>query len=734
MNIEAVKRNFSPSVLLPSISCGLINAIILISVQISFAALIFSGDLAPFLPRGIGILLLGMSVSCVLVALLSSLPEMIGVPQDTPAALMALVAAGITVALKGQKPEVIYSTAVGAIIFVSLVTAALFFALGWFKASAFVRYVPYPVIGGFLAGTGYLLSKGAFGVMVDLPLTFATLPQFFSPEVVWRWLPGTLFGLALLFIQRRYTHYLITPGAVVAAIFIFYLYLFLAGISVEQASTDGWLLGPFPAGGLFKPFTIENLSLVQWSAIFTHFDTFATLFGLSVISLLLNASGLEVIYKQDIDLNRELIAAGSATLIGGLIGCIPIYQTLGISAMANRLGARSRLAGIFTGLFCGFALFFGASVLSFFPRPVLGGMLFLLGISFLAEWLVDSFKTLPRMDYFLIWTMVIIIYMFGFLQAIGAGVIIAALLFVVSYGSMSAIKNTLSGDTYHSKVERPKRHKKALTEKGAQIHILVLQGYIFFGSIQRVLQNIRGRMSAKDGQPLSYIVLDFQRVKRLDSSTVFGFTRLKQLTEANNIAMTWTNLSDKVHRQLGHDLLENQNDTFMIQPTLDHGIEWCEDQLLAKELEESKQDRVDSVLSYMSQSFPGLEQMKQFMEQETFQAGDFLIRQGETSNDMFFIESGLVTVEFQAVNGEKTRLRSVQAGATVGEVNLYLGGSRSASVKAEQPSVVYRLTAKTLRRIQKEDPARAALLHEWLAHLLAERLADNNRIFETLLE
>ena len=93
-----------------------------------------------------------------------------------------------------------------------------------------------------------------------------------------------------------------------------------------------------------------------------------------------------------------------------------------------------------------------------------------------------------------------------------------------------------------------------------------------------------------------------------------------------------------------------------------------------------------------------------------------------------------MTVEFEASNGKKERLRSVQSGATVGEVAFYLGGLRSASVKAEHPSTVYRLSTKTLNKIQREDPALAALLHEWLGRLLAERLADDTRMIELLLD
>jgi SulP family sulfate permease len=735
MSVANLTKKLHPSVILPGITAGLINAIILISVELSFAALIFSGDLSEFLPRGIGILLLGSFIVITFVSLTSSLVGMVGVPQDTPAALMALVTAGVAATLKGQNPEVIYSTAVGAIIFSSLLTAAIFILLGWFKASAFVRYVPYPVVGGFLAGTGYLLAKGGLGVMVDIPQTFANFPDFFVPGVLWRWLPGILFGIALYLIARRFNHFLIMPGSVILAIGIFYAAIFAAGISAKEASAGGWLLGPFPEGGLFRPFTLNNLRMVQWGAIFEHADTFATLFGLSVISLLLNASGLEVIFKKDIDLDRELISAGGATLIGGLFGCIVGYQTLGITALAKRFDVSSRLVGVLTGSLFGLVLFAGASALSFFPKMVLGGLLFMLGISFMAEWLVDSYKLLPRMDYALIWVMLFIIATVGFLQAIGAGVVIAALLFVVSYGGVSGVRSAISGANFHSQVARSKKHKQTLAEKGSQIHILRLRGYIFFGSIQRVLQNVRERMSAKDSEPLKYLVLDFKRVTRLDSSAVFGLTRLKQLTDSSGIAMMWTDLSSEVRRQLENNgLIKDGDETVSVQSTLDYGVEWCENKLLEKEVKESKVDFVDNILAYMSQSFPGLKRVKQHLEAESIPAGEYLFKQGDSSNDLFFIESGLVSVEFEASNGKKERLRSVMSGTTVGEIAFYLGGQRSASVKADCLSVVYRLSTKTLRNIQKDDPTLAAALHEWLGRLLAERLADNNRMVELLLD
>ena len=107
MNAATFRKNLQPSVLLPSLTAGLINAVIIISVEISLAALIFSGDLSQFLPRGIGIMLLGTVIVTIIIAVTSSLVNMVGVPQDTPAALMALMCAGVAATLKGQDPEAI---------------------------------------------------------------------------------------------------------------------------------------------------------------------------------------------------------------------------------------------------------------------------------------------------------------------------------------------------------------------------------------------------------------------------------------------------------------------------------------------------------------------------------------------------------------------------------------------------------------------------------------------------
>ncbi|RIK31739.1 MAG: hypothetical protein DCC56_06040 [Anaerolineae bacterium] len=735
MNITEFKKEFQPKILLPSLTAGLIAAIVTISMEISLAALIFSGDLSQFLPGGIGLMLFGAFAVGIVIALTTSLPGMIGVPQDTPAAIVGLIGASIAVAMKGAEPNAVYATVLAAISITSILTGIFFLLLGRFKASGFVRYIPYPVVGGFLAGTGWLLSLGAFGVMVNGGLSITHL---FSANNLVSWAPGAVFAVALLLILKRSNHFLITPGALIVATLLFYGYLLIAGIPVAEASSRGWLLGPFPSGGLYQPLTPAALALIDWSAILQNFGKIITILALSIIALLLNASALEVTVKQDIDLNRELQSAGWANLIGGLGGSPVGYQTLGMSSLAHRLGAKSRLANLISASICGLTLFFGASLISFFPKPVLGGMLLYLGLTFLSDWLIDARKSLPLLDYLLVWVILFIIATVGFLEGIAAGIFIAAALFVVSYSRVSVIKNTLDGSIYHSKVDRPKIHRDILHQHGSEIFIMSLQGFIFFGTIQGILDKLRARIADHSQGELSYIVLDFRRVTHLDSSAVFGITRLKQVAQANNILMVWTDVKPGMVKNLERGGLHDAtDDTFIIKPTLDEGVEWCENRILAKRGMNDLTGFIERVEHQIKRVFPGLQdvdRLLKYLERRELREGEVLMKQDDPAEEMYFIESGLVTIELELPNGKRMRLRSIRGGATVGEIGLYLGEARTASVIASRHSTVHRLTGQALKEMHEKDPQIAALFHEWIVRLLAERIADNNRIIEALME
>jgi SulP family sulfate permease len=171
-----------------------------------------------------------------------------------------------------------------------------------------------------------------------------------------------------------------------------------------------------------------------------------------------------------------------------------------------------------------------------------------------------------------------------------------------------------------------------------------------------------------------------------------------------------------------------------IFPDIDRGLEWCEEQLLDAF---APRDGADDVRLYdrLCEQFSDRDVaalLMRYLEQQPVVEGGYLIRQGDQSTDMFFIESGRVAVQLDMGSRGSIRLRSMGAGTVVGEVALYLGIARSASVVAEVPSVVYRLTLDAMERMKAEHPALAATFHAFIVRITAGRLAANNKIIQAL--
>jgi SulP family sulfate permease len=500
----------------------------------------------------------------------------------------------------------------------------------------------------------------------------------------------------------------------------------------------GWLLGPFEQKALFQPLGPSALAQVNWSAIFSQVDKIGAVIALSLISLLLNVSALEVAAKEDIDMNRELQSAGLANVVAGLFGSTVGYQALSLTVLTHRLNAKTRLAGVFTALVCGGALLFGASLLSYFPKPMMGGILLFMGLSFLVEWVIDARAHLPRIDYVLVLMILIAIASIGFLEGIAIGVLAAVVMFVVSYSQINAVKHTLSGENYRSKVERPLAHRQILQKKGGEIFILRLQGFIFFGTAQKLLDRIKKRLNDPAYPRLHYVILDFRQVVLLDSSAVFSIMRMKQLADTYKIHMVWTNLSPAIIRLMEKGgLVGEEDDSFVILPTLDHGLEWCENQILSYHGITDLTGVFEKIERQLKQAIPDLKDVRRltkYLKKLDLKDGEYLIHQGDQPDEMYFIEAGLVTAQLELPDGKIMRLRSMRGETTVGEMGMYLGNTRTASVVAERTSIVYRLSKNALKEMEKKDPEVAALLHQWIASLLAERLAENNRTIEALLD
>jgi sulfate permease, SulP family len=728
---------------LPGLVTAAVLLLILISTNLSLAALIFTGSLAPFLPAGTGFLLVGTIFLVLLVSLFSSFRGTISMPQDATAVILGLVAAGISSSLSGRAtPQTVFVTAVAAISLTSLLTGGLFLVLGHFRLGNLVRFIPYPVIGGFLAGTGWLLLRGSLGVMTGQSPTLATL---FASGLLLRWLPGLLFGLVLLLVLRRWSHWLAFPAMLALGMLVFYLGLWAAGLSIPQAVQSGLLLQPFSDGMLWVPVHLTQFAQVEWGAILGQASTIAICCLIAVLSLLLNASSLELAARQELDLNQELRAGGLSNLAAGLAGSPIGYIGLGFSLLNHKITGGSRLTGLFLAGMMAVVLAAGAPILQLFPIAILGGLLAFLGLSFLADWLWDGRKRLVRSDFLIVVAIMVTMSIWGPLAGVGLGITLAAGLFVVQYSRVNVISHHLSGESSRSTVSRPAEQRQFLRLNGGLIQIFELQGYLFFGTAQLLLDRLRRQLAGSDLAP-RYILINFRRVSGCDSSALISFTRLAQLAEVQGFTLIFTQLPPAVHRQLAAaGLLPNENEAGELKsagqscghlctfPTLDQGLEWCEDELLRQRgLLRVEQPRpFPEILGDLLQ--PGLDpaRLAQYMTRLEVPAGEVLMRQGEAAGSIFFLESGSVTIYLETPAGQ-TRLTTIPSGSFVGEIAYYTGEARTASAMTLEPSLLYRLDYAHFEKMKTEDPEVAAALHRWLARLLAERVSDNVKLIAAL--
>jgi SulP family sulfate permease len=243
-------------------SAAFVTAAFTIIACSSFANLIFAGPLHPFVTQGIWMGLFTALVVGVIVALASSYPGVIAIPQDRVAPIFGLMAANMTAQMASASIQEKAFAVIAGIAIVSLVTGSCLFLLGHLRLGNLIRYIPYPVIGGFLAGSGWLLVRGAIRIMTGTSLTFAGVPSFFRPEVLAHWLPGVLFGSVLFFSFRRLRHPLTLPVMLFGLIGAFWLFLFLSKTSLAVARQHGWL-PDFTSGQsptIFSSFYILNLA------------------------------------------------------------------------------------------------------------------------------------------------------------------------------------------------------------------------------------------------------------------------------------------------------------------------------------------------------------------------------------------------------------------------------------------------------------------------------------------
>lgn len=722
--------------LVTSISAGLIAGIRTILGSATMVMLVMPNALAHGFGPALDVILIGGAVLGALVALFSSYPGAVAQVQDGPAVIIGVMATALAASLRGSlPPDVIVLMVLACLNVAAFLAGAAFYILGVFRLGALMRFIPYPVIGGFLAGSGLLILLGALAVLTGAAFPKLGLEAMMAPFRQAIWLPGLAFGLLLLVILRRYSHALLVPGLLIGGVIAYHLGLFAAGIPIAEAQAAGLLLGPFPetTGAATPAWT--RLPPDGWPHLLRQAPTFAAIILVSVVALLLNASGLELLTRSDLDINRELRAAGISNMAAGLLGGAAGFHALSASLLGHRMGANSRIIGLTAAALCLAALLAGTSLLAYMPKAALGGLLFFMGASLLIEWLYDGWWKLPRQDYLIVALIVAVIASAGIIAGVAAGVAVATAIFVLSYSRVRVIRQELSGADYRSNVDRSPAALDILRQRGGAIRVIKLEGFIFFGTAYSVLAKVQQMIPGEAPGSPAYLLLDFRDVPASDSSAMLAFSKIRTHCERNSCRLILTRMNRAIQSQFSQAGLGPESG-IMVFADLDAALEHCEEEILAGAAAPDDPagftiwDRISKVLP----AGTPLSDFMAYLEPRSYQPGEYVVRQGGPPDEIVFIERGRVTVQLSLPDGRSFRLRSMTVGTMIGETGMYLNQPRNASAIADTVTQAQVLSAAKLREMEAREPHLANALHHAIVSLLAERLTATNGLLQRLID
>lgn len=723
--------------LAPALATAAVASFLSVVACVSYPAIVFTGDLAAYLPAGIGVAFLTAAILGGMVAATSSYPGSIGYAQSEPAVVIGVIVTSMAATLAGSgHADRILPTALAVLATAALACGAFFVFLGAFRLGNLIRYIPFPVMGGFLAGIGWLLGKAALSSMTGLRLEMSNAAELLSATMLAKWLPGAGAGAALWALQTWRPRTGNLPAVLGATLLAFWLIVALAGEPVAEWRAAGWLLGPFPEGMLWSPQqTATAAAQAAWHLFLGHLPEFASLLVLTAIAMLLTANSIELATRRDIDLNRELLWVGLGNVLAGLAGGHPGYQSLSGSILTHRMGTPVRLVGIVTALVCLAGVFFGARLLGFVPKLVVGALLSYLAIAFLVDWLYRPRRRMAAADYGVLLLVFAAIVGIGFTEAIGLGMAAGVALFVIRYSKIGVARHVLSGADYRSNVDRADAERATLAARGAEIFILKLQGFMFFGTASALVAIARQRLDDAAQPALRYLVCDFRLVNGIDASAAASFTKLAQYAAERGFVLVLADLPRDVSVLLRRERIdENASPRVRVFPDLDHALEWAENDLLGR-AGAAPPGPAASFEAQLGALFPDAAEAARFrtyLEFATYAEDDRLIHQGARSDDILFIASGRVAIVLEQAGDRALRLKSMAAGTVVGEIAFYLGAARSASVVALEPTGAWRLSGARLRDMQRDDPALATSFHRHMATMLAAKVVDTNRLAAAL--
>lgn len=384
-----------------------------------------------------------------------------------------------------------------------LVMAAIFqMIISMTSIPRMIKYVPYPVISGFLTGIGLIIiilqiapllggtaQSSTINALLDYHKVFANINPhslilgvgtlillFFTPKIITKILPAQLLALIVMTGVAWYF-----------------------GLDVAKISN-----APFAIPLIqFPSFTIDGIMKYVPQAL--------TLAFILTSESLLSGIIMESLTKVRQNSKKLVLSQGIGNLICAITGSMTGSAATMRSVAAVKAGAKTKMSAILSAFILFFVLFKCSLFISQIPVCVLSAILIKIGYDILDLKVIKVLKYAPKDDLYVLVTVLLLTVFYNLVFALAIGVILAALLYAKRIADNTNIKvtqfNHVEYTPYETKVERDSHYR---------IRILHIDGQFFFGSITQIVSHFDELLETE------YIILNYSSNSELDMSAIFA--------------------------------------------------------------------------------------------------------------------------------------------------------------------------------------------------------------------
>ena len=698
----------------------------------AFATVIFAGALAPFLPLLVVILLCGWAILGVYVAL-SSEKRVHIVSLDEQAVVILASIASLLVLHMGDAAATPsgLATMLAVMSLSSLGVAFFFWVVGHYRLTRLLELMPYPVICGFMAGIGWLLLEAGVGIAIDAPIS-EFRDAIREPGTAPRLLLFIAGAIGLLVAVTRIKRAWALPVASLVLVVVFYGVIWIKGFSMQDLVADAWLFNiPIDTGGALNLIEGLSLSLVDTDFVLRVIPQILTIAFLALLTQSMSLSALMASGNQDLDTSSEIEDMAGGNLLCACIASPPGSTDVIGSILYEEFGASSRWMPIISSFVCLVMAVFGSAIIPWMPKLLVGATVFLFAYQLFYEWLYENVRGFQPIDFAIVLIILGTVIFIGFMPGILVGILLALLLFVLRYSMISAVQGQHSLATYRSSVERSKSSNETLDTHGSKCLVYNLRGFLFFGTANAVLDTIRDEAKVREGH-FKAILLDMKRVTGMDISALNTFVQIKTLCERSDVRLIYSGVEEETRESLlmlGAVTLEHGQP--LLFPEADYAVEFMEDLLLAQYQSEAESMTIYDHLNLIFNDLAKVRILIEHMTRVEVNESEILFEQGDDDEGLYMLERGSMTALIGTDHNGFRRVKKFRPGALIGEMSAYtVDRKRTATIVADEDSVLYHLTSEKLARLDVDDLKLAASIHELVARTLGGRITYmNKRLF-----